>query len=116
MTEEIQELIKKFEQDHEIYVDATNAQTYWIMHARIPKNEKVDTHHLHRGKKYVSGPNEDGSVLVIPDPEISNAYEVESWGKMESFDDFVKTGLDRVLADKEQADKGMEGGCGTSCG
>jgi hypothetical protein len=35
---------------------------------------------------------------------------------METIDDFVKKGLARILSDKDEADKGQEEGCGTSCG
>jgi len=55
-------------------------------------------------------------VLILPDPRISDAYQVESWGKMESFDDFVKKALASILADRNAADKGQEKKCGTSCG
>jgi len=118
MWEKTQQLLKKFEQEHEIYVDATDARDYWIIHARIPKVEAGEDgpHHLHLGKKYVSGPDQDGSVLVIPDSQISNAYQVESWGKLESFDDFVNKGLASILEEKDAMDKGQKEGCGTSCG
>jgi hypothetical protein len=116
MWEKTQQLVKKFEQDYEVYIDATDALTYWIIHARIPKSQEEGLHHLHLGKKYISGPNQDGNVLILPDPRISDAYQVESWGKMESFDDFVKKALASILADRNAADKGQEKGCGTSCG
>jgi hypothetical protein len=118
MLEKTQQILKKFEEDHEVYVDATDAQYYWIMYARIPKGQAGEggPHHLHQGKKYISGPNQEGNVLVLPDPRVSDAYEVESWGTMESFDDFVKKGLASILADKNARDQGQKEGCGTSCG
>jgi hypothetical protein len=116
MKEATQDLVKKFEQDYDISVGATDAQTYWILHARVPKKGEQEIHHTHHGRKYISGPNEDGNVLVMPDPRISDAYLVEMWGKMETFDDFVKKGLARILSDKKGADLGQEEGCGTSCG
>ena len=67
MREETQELLKKFEQDHEIYVGATDTLTYWIVYARILTGKKEGFHNLHTGKKYVSGPNEEGNVLILPD-------------------------------------------------
>jgi hypothetical protein len=88
--EKTQQLLKKFEQDYEVNVDATNALTYWIIHARIPKSQEEGLHHLPLGKKYISGPNQDGNVLILPDPRISDAYQVESSGTMESSDDFAK--------------------------
>lgn len=113
MRETTQELLKKFERDYEVYVDATDALTYWIIHARIPKSHPEGLQH--QGKKYVSGPNQDGNVLILPDPRISDAYLVESWGPMETFDDFVKKALARILSEKDEADNRQEAGCGTSC-
>jgi hypothetical protein len=115
MRETTQELLKKFERDYEVYVDATDALTYWIIHARIPRGKPEELHHLHQGKKYISGPNQDGNVLIIPDPRISDAFLVESWGQMDTFDDFVKKALASILADRNAAGKGEVAGCGTSC-
>jgi hypothetical protein len=115
MKEKTLELIKKFEQDYEIYVSVTEALTYWIVYARIQKSQAEGTHHLHHGRKYVSGPNEDGNVLVLRDPFVSDVYSAETWGKMESVDDFVEKALARILEDKNAADNGQEEGCGISC-
>ncbi|HVP96098.1 hypothetical protein [Methanoregula sp.] len=114
MEEKTLELMKKFEQDHEVYVSATDKLTYWIIHARIPKGGAQGVHNLHKGRQYVSGPNQDGNVLVIPDPDNSEAYLAESWGTMETIDDFVKKAIPHILADKEAADQ-KEGTCGASC-
>jgi len=107
----IQELLKKFEQDHEIYVSAQDAQTFWMVNARIPK--KQESHH--RLRKYVSGPNEKGNVLIFPDHERSDAYVTENWGTMETFEDFVDKALASILADKEESDLNLKEGCGASC-
>lgn len=116
MREKTQELLKKFEQDYEIYVSATEALTFWLVYAKIPRTRKDDLHNIHVGKRYVTGPNEEGNVLIFPDPMISDAYTVESWGKMDTIDDFVKKALARILSDKGAADAGTGEGCGTSCG
>jgi hypothetical protein len=117
MKEATQQLLKKFEQDYEVYVSATDALTYWLVYARVPKGHgEGEVHHLHHGKKYVSGPNQEGSVLVLSDPFVSDAYSVESWGPMESFDEFVKKALASILAEKNAADAGQQEGCGSSCG
>src|SRR5674476_1002634 len=58
--EKTQDLLKNFEQAHEIYVSAQDAQTFWMVNARIPK--KQESHH--QSRKYVSGPNENGNVLI----------------------------------------------------
>jgi hypothetical protein len=116
MEEKTRELLKKFEQEHEIYVSATDKLTYWIIYARIPKSREQGVHNLHIGRKYVSGPNEDGNVLILPDPDNSEAYLVESWGEMGTIDDFVGKALPHILSDKDAADNGQGEGCGTSCG
>lgn len=116
MREKTLELIQKFEQDHEIYVSATEALTYWIIYARVTLPRAEGARHFHHGRKYVSGPNEDGNVLVLRDPFVSDTYSVESWGPMATIDDFVKKALAQILVDKDAAEKGQEEGCGTSCG
>jgi hypothetical protein len=113
MKETTLDLIKKFEDDYEINVSATEALTYWVVYARV---QAEGARHFHHGIKYVSGPNEDGNVLVLKDPFVSDTYSVESWGPMETIDDFVKKALAQIIADKTAADKGQEEGCGTSCG
>jgi hypothetical protein len=114
MREEIQELVKKFEQDYEIPVDAQNLETYWVVTARIPKKEET-LHHVHRAGKYITTRNERGSVLIVLNPQISDDYVVENWGEMDTFEDFVKKALTRILEDKNAADEGQAEGCGTSC-
>jgi hypothetical protein len=116
MKEKTLELIQKFEENNEIYVSATEALTYWVVYARVSRGQEKKIHHLHHGIKYVSGPNEEGNVLVLRDPFVSDTYSVESWGPMETIDDFVKKALAQILVDKAAAGKGQEGGCGTSCG
>jgi hypothetical protein len=107
----IQELLKKFEQDHEIYVSAQDAQTFWMVNARIPK--KQESHH--RSRKYVSGPNEQGNVLIFPDHERSDAYVTENWGTIKTFEDFVEKALASILTDKEESDQKLQEGCGSTC-
>ena len=111
MEKKIQELLKKFEQDHEIYVSAQDAQTFWMVNGRIPKKE--ESHH--RLKKYVSGPNEKGNVLIFPDHERSDDYITENWGTIKDFEDFVEKVLASILTDKEESDLNLKEGCGASC-
>jgi hypothetical protein len=106
-----QDLLKKFEQDHEIYVSVQDAQTFWMVNARIPKNQ--ESHH--RSRKYISGPNEKGNVLIFPDHERTDAYITESWGTLETFEDFVDKALAAILRDMEESDQKLKEGCGTSC-
>jgi hypothetical protein len=116
MQETTQELIKKFEQDYEIPVSVTEALTSWVVYARAPLDAAEGTRPLHHRRTFVSGPNEDGIVLVLMDPFVSDTCSGESWGPMETVDDFVKKALARILADKNVANNEEEEGCGTSCG
>ena len=111
MQKEIPEILKKFELDHEVYVSAQDAQTFWVVDARIPK--KQESHH--RGRKYVSGPNENGNVIIFPDHERSDAYLTENWGTMKSFRDFVDKSLAAILRDKDDIEQKLQEGCGTTC-
>ena len=111
MQQEIPEILKKFELEHEIYVSAQDAQTFWVVDSRIPK--KQESHH--RGRKYVSGPNEDGNVIIFPDHERSDAYLTENWGTIHTFKDFVDKALASILAYKEESDLKQKEGCGASC-
>jgi hypothetical protein len=111
MAETIADRLKKFEQEHEIYVNAQDAQTFWIVNARIPKKEE----HHHYSRKYVSGPNEQGNVIIFQNYEGSDAYTAENWGTLKTFNDFVKKSLDSILDDKEEYDLKKKEGCGISC-
>jgi hypothetical protein len=107
-----QDLLKKLEQEHEIYVEASDKVSYWVVSARIPKKEGS----LHKARKYISAHNEEGNILVFSEPEITENYSIENWGKMETFDDFVHKAIARILADKEESATGLQEGCGTGCG
>jgi hypothetical protein len=114
MQEATREILKKFEQDHEVYVDAQNLETYWVINARIPKRTET-LHHVHRGRRYITTRNQGGSVLIVPHPEVSDAYFVESWGEMDTFEEFVDRTLVHILEDMNAAEQGEAEGCGTGC-
>jgi hypothetical protein len=114
MREETQDLLKKFEQDYEIPVDAQNTEINWVITPRIPKNQET-LHHAHRVRKYITTRNLKGHVLLVLNPQTSDDYVVENWGEMDTFEDFVKKALTRILEDKNAADEGQAEGCGTSC-
>jgi hypothetical protein len=114
MLKKTQELIKKFEQDHEVYLDAHDEKSYWVITARIPKKTE-DVHHTHRMQQYVSARQEKGMVLIMPDPESSRRFTVENWGAMDTIDEFVERSFGRILDDKEEYDKGLQESCETSC-
>jgi len=111
MQKEIPEILKKFELDHEVIVSAQDAQTFWVVDGRLPK--KQESHH--HSRKYVSGPNEDGNVIIFPDHERSDAYLTENWGTMKSFRDFIDKALAAILRDKEDIEQKLQEGCGASC-
>jgi hypothetical protein len=114
MKKDMKDRLKKFEQDYEIYIDATDAKSYWFVEARMPKKQE-SLHSIHRAKKYISGLNEEGNVLVFSDPEITETFSIENWGKMDTFEDFVDKALASILEDQEESDKGYKEGCGTGC-
>ncbi|MDD1694573.1 MAG: hypothetical protein LUQ71_07595 [Methanoregula sp.] len=114
MREAISELLKKFEQEHEIYVDAQDLESYWVINARVPKRTET-LHNAHRGRKYITTRNEGGSVLIVPNPQVSDAYFVENWGVMDTFEDFVDTALARILDSLNAAEQGEAEGCSTGC-
>jgi hypothetical protein len=114
MREETLDRLKKFEQDYEIPIDAQNRETYWVIIARIPKNQET-LHHAHRVRKYISTRKLKGHVLLVLNQQISDDYVVENWGEMDTFEEFVKKALARILEDKNAADEGEAEGCGAVC-
>ena len=115
MREKTQESLKKFEQDHEISVGVTETPVSWSIFAQMQENTKTGFHTRHIGKRYVTGPNENGNVRIYSDIRNSDAYEVESWGKMELCDDFVEKALAKILADKIAMDREDMDVCTTRC-
>jgi len=115
MEDKTQKLLKKFEQENEIYVGVSDKLTFWIIEARIKKTAEKGTHHLHFGRKYISGPTMEGNVLVLPDPENSDSAFAESWGPMGTVDDFVAQALPRIRSDQEEEAQDAGAGCGTGC-
>jgi hypothetical protein len=109
MKKETEELLKKFEHDHEIYVSAQDAQTFWIVNARIPKHQ--GSHHFSR--KYVSGPSERGNVIIFQNYESSDTYAAENWGPSKTFEDFVIRALSRILEHKTESERGEAEECKT---
>ena len=111
---EITEMLKKFEAEHEVYVDAQNAKSYWMVNARFPQ-EQDSLHTIHRPIKYISSRNDEGTVLVLTNPEMSESYSIENWGTMDKFEDFVRKALDQILEYKDQTTQANKEGCGTGC-
>ena len=109
MERKTEELLKKFEKEHEIYVCAQDAQTFWVVNARIPKGQ--GSHHYSR--KYVSGPNEQGNVIIFQNYESSEAYAAENWGTMATFEDFLNRALASILEQKTESKLGEGEECKT---
>jgi hypothetical protein len=104
-------LLKKFEQDHEIYVDAQDAQFYWMTNSRIPK--KQESHH--RAGRYISGRNEEENVLIFSYHNIMDTCCIENRGTIASFEDFADKALAAIPGNWEESDRKLQEGCGTSC-
>ena len=115
MREETQALLKKFEQDHEINVGLTETQLSWSVFAQMQEKTETGYHTRHIGKRYVSGPNENGKVRIFSDIRNSDEYVEESWGTMELCDDFVEKALAHILTDKIAIDREGTDVCTTRC-
>jgi hypothetical protein len=48
------------------------------------------------GRRYLTTPTAGGQVMVVRNPQKSNAFTTETWGPVASYDDFVKKVLDQV--------------------
>jgi len=115
MEDKTEKLMKEFEQEHEIYVGVSDKLTFWIIAARIKKTAEKGTHHLHFGRRYISGPTMEGNVLVLPDPENSDAAFAQTWEPMHTVDDFVVQALFHILSDQEAEAADTGAGCGAGC-
>ena len=115
MQEKTRGLIQKFERDHEINVGLTETVTDWALFAQIPKKQETGFHPQHTGRKYITGSNGNGTVRIIPDFRDSDEYRVESWGKLEVYDDFVKKALGHIIAERNAAENGRAKMCGIGC-
>jgi hypothetical protein len=116
MREKPEELMKKSGQDTDISVSVTEALTPRGVSAGARQEHGEGQHPPCHGIKYVSGPGQDGTVLILRDPFISNTRSAKARGRMETIDDFVRKAPAGIPADRIAADKGQERGCGTGCG
>jgi hypothetical protein len=105
-----EDLLKKFEQEYEVYIDARDQKVYWMITAKMPKKTD-DLHNLHREKQYISGRDQGGTVLIIQNPQVYENYTIEQWGPMDTFDDFVSKAISAIKEDIEE----WENDCKTSC-
>jgi len=98
MFRKTEDMLKKFEQEHEVYVEARDQKSYWEVTAKMPR--KIDSlHRIHRTKQYISGREQEGNVLIIQNPEVFESYTIEQWGGLATFDDFVARTLEALKED-----------------
>jgi hypothetical protein len=88
------DLIKKFENDHDV--------TVWM--TKVVKSPRI------WGRKFITTPGAMGEVLVIRSPQSNDIYTQESWGKIDSFDEFVEKVLARITSSPLEEDE--ECACG----
>ena len=113
--EKINEVLK-FEQDHEVYVQAQDHQGLLGCHRPDTEIRQKEVHNLHEGVRYITASYGDGNVLVMHNPELSGNFFIETWEKSKTFEDFVTRSLKRILEEKDAADQGPAEGCGSGCG
>jgi hypothetical protein len=116
MQEKTWEITKKSGPGSEIRVSVTESVRYWIINARITGNGTAGSFLRDRGRTYFTGPHGGGRVLVLRDPFVSGTAREESWGPMETIDDFAQKALERILEDRAAAQEQHEEICGAGCG
>lgn len=114
MRKETEEHIKKFQQDHEVSLETHNLGSYWIITARTLRNQQ-SLHSLHYARKFITSRNEEGRVLVVTNPRLSDSYAVENWGEMASFENFFEKAIARILTDKIGMDQHESEESGVGC-
>jgi hypothetical protein len=92
MQKETRELVKQFEVEHKVRIDTRDQVSYWDV--TVWTTQLVNTPRVW-GRKYITTPDAS-EVLVVRSPQKSDVYTVEQWGKIDSFDDFVRKVMDRV--------------------
>jgi hypothetical protein len=107
----IQVFLKKFEQDNKINGDARGAPSYRMVVASIPK--KQESHH--RVRRYISEGSEMESVPIFSDPDIMDTCSIEKCGTMEIFMDFIGISPGAMPWYREESDRKLQEGRGTSC-
>ncbi len=91
------EMIKRFEVENDIMVEALVEPMYWTVTFFInrpwggPKLRNI------RAKKYITAPDAKGLVFVLDNPISENTYTMEKWDSMPNIDAFVRRALDAVL-------------------
>jgi hypothetical protein len=99
------ERVKAFEKAHGVRVEAHESfehPIYWEVTVWMTKTAdyewmtgKKDVPRVW-GRKYLTTPSAHGQVMVMKNPQRSNAFTLETWGSLASYDEFVKKVLDKV--------------------
>lgn len=99
------EMVKAFEKAHDVRVEAHESHEhpiYWEVTVWMTKTAdyewmtgKKDVPRVW-GRKYLTTPTASGQVMVMKNPQRSNAFTLETWGSLASYDEFVKKVLDQV--------------------
>jgi hypothetical protein len=101
------DLIKKFENDHDVTIDPHEQVNWWdvtVWMTKVVKSPRI------WGRKFITTPGAMGEVLVIRSPQSNDIYTQESWGKIDSFDEFVEKVLARITSSPLEEDE--ECACG----
>jgi hypothetical protein len=106
--------VTKFQQEHEVSIDAQHLETPLVITVQIPKKQQT-LHQTHYARKFITSRNEGGSVLIVVNPDVSNVHSVENQGEIDTFEDFVEKTLAHTLEDREESDQGPKVCCGASC-
>jgi hypothetical protein len=93
------DLVKQFEKEHGMRVETHESHehpVFWEVTVWMTKTAdyqwmsgKKDIPRVW-GRKYLTTPTAEGQVLVVRNPQKSNAFTAESWGPIGSYDEFVK--------------------------
>ncbi len=99
------EMVKTFEKAYGVRVEAHESHEhpiYWEVTVWMTKTSdyewmtgKKDVPRVW-GRKYLTTPSAHGQVMVMKNPQRSNAFTLETWGSLASYDEFVKKVLDQV--------------------
>lgn len=99
------EMVKAFEKAQGVRVEAHESHDhpiYWEVTVWMTKTADYEwmtgKKEVPRvwGRKYLTTPTAGGQVMVMKNPQRSNAFTIETWGTLSSYDEFVKKVLDQV--------------------
>ncbi len=107
------EIVKRFEKEHGMRIETHETSenpVWWDVTVWMTKTadyqKMVGKPDLPRvwGRKYLTTPTADGRVMVVRSPQKSDAFTIETWGPLASYDEFVKKVLEQVKDNPLEAD------------